>query len=83
MKDQIFHKLNNYFEPSILDVKNDSHLHSNHLQSPKSGNSHFSVKIKSKKLSHISRVDGQRMVYDLLKEELNSGVHALSIKIIY
>ena len=35
------------FKPSFLKVENESHLHKNHPQSPKGGNSHFYVEIKS------------------------------------
>ena len=83
MRSQIFHKLNNFFKPEVLEVKNESHLHSSHSQSPNTGNSHFFVEIKSKMLSSISRLDGQRLIYKVLNEELKTTIHALRIKIIY
>ena len=43
----IYKKLYESFKPSILEIENESHLHNNHPQSPKSGNSHFSIVIKS------------------------------------
>ena len=43
----IYKKLYHCFKPSILKIENESHLHKNHPQSPKSGNSHFSIVIKS------------------------------------
>ena len=43
----IYKKLNTNFKPSFLKVENESHLHKNHPQSPKGGNSHFYVEIKS------------------------------------
>lgn len=83
MKSQIFHKLNNFFKPEVLKVINESHLHSNHSQSPNTGNSHFFIEIKSDLLTSISRIEGQRLIYETLSEEMNSKIHALRIKIIY
>ncbi len=83
MKDIIFQKLNNYFSPKRLEVINESHKHASHKQSPRNGNSHFVVKIKSDKLSNLSRLEGQRQIYKILENELKKEVHSLSIKIIY
>ena len=78
----IYKKLFINFKPSFLKVENESHLHSNHAQSPKSGNSHFSVTIKSKILDKLNRIDGQRKVYDVLEKEMKNHIHALKIKIL-
>ena len=83
MKIKIYHKLKSFFDPSILEVVNESELHKGHSQSPNSGNSHFFVKIKSQKLSNVSKVNGQRMIYDVLSEEMSNEIHALRIKILY
>ena len=47
-----------------------------------SGNSHFSVTIKSEKLNGLSRVNGQRAIHKVLEKDLSEYIHALSIKII-
>ncbi len=78
----IYKKLNEYFEPSFLTVENESHLHSKHKQSPQNGNSHFSITIRSEHFKNLNRVQGQREIYHILKNELKSGVHALKIKIV-
>ena len=78
----IYKKLFIKFKPSFLKVENESHLHSNHAQSPKSGNSHFSVTIKSEVLDKLNRIEGQRRIYDVLKEEMKNHIHALKIKIL-
>ena len=56
----IYKKLFIKFKPSFLKVENESHLHSNHAQSPKSGNSHFAITIKSQALNKLNRIEGQR-----------------------
>ena len=78
----IYKKLFNNFKPSLLKVENESHLHSKHSQSPKTGNSHFAITIKSKIFDDLNRIDGQRRIYKVLEDEMKKGVHALKIKII-
>ena len=78
----IYKKLNTNFKPSFLKVKNESHLHKNHPQSPKGGNSHFYVEIKSSIFNNLSRVQGQQRIYKVLENEMKSFVHALRIKIL-
>tara|TARA_B100000989_G_C19210046_1_gene331452 strand:- start:274 stop:540 length:267 start_codon:yes stop_codon:yes gene_type:complete len=83
MRTKIYHKLNNFFNPSILEVINESEQHSGHLQSPKTGSSHFFVKISSTQLDNLSRLEGQRLIFKILKQEMSKEIHALRIKIIY
>ena len=78
----IYKKLNDFFKPEILKVINDSEKHKGHLGSPNSGNSHFSITIKSEKLRGLSRVVGQRAIHKVLEKDLSEYIHAISIKII-
>ena len=78
----IYKKLFLNFKPSYLKVENFSHLHNNHAQSPKNGNSHFSIVIKSEKFKKLTRIQGQREIYKALKLELKHNIHALSVKIL-
>ena len=78
----IYNKLHEFFKPEVLEVINDSEKHRGHSGSPNSGNSHFSVTIKSEKLNGLSRINGQRAIHQVLKKDLSEYIHALSIKII-
>jgi BolA protein len=78
----IYQKLTDFFSPQHLEIINESHKHQGHSGSPNTGNSHFSVVIKSKKLNNVSKLVGQRMIYSVLSEEMKKNIHALSIKII-
>ena len=78
----IYKKLFNFFKPEVLEVTNDSHKHHGHSGSPNTGNSHFTIKIKSTRLSQLTRIEGQREVYNVLKNEMQNQIHALSIKIL-
>mgnify|MGYP000275914270 FL=1 len=79
----IYKKLDKFFKPSYLKVTNDSEKHKGHENSPGTGNSHFSVEIKSEDLSSLSRIDGQRQIFSVLEKEMKENIHALAIKIIY
>jgi BolA protein len=73
-------KLKRAFQPQMLDVIDESHLHAGHSGSHPNGESHFRVKIVSQAFSGKNRVDTHRMVNDALAEELKSRVHALAIQ---
>ncbi len=68
------------FEPTRLDVVNESELHAGHRSSPGTGESHFRLLIVSPVFDGKSRVERHRMVNDLLAAELEAGVHALAFK---
>ena len=78
----IYNKLHEFFKPEVLEVINDSDKHRGHPGSPNSGNSHFSVTIKSEKLDGLSRINRQRAIHKVLEKDLSEYIHALSIKII-
>lgn len=44
------------------------------------GETHYKLKIVSEIFEGLSRIDRQRKVYDLLKDEFTSGLHALELK---
>jgi stress-induced morphogen len=70
--------------PVTLDLKNDSAKHAGHAEHLGSagftGETHYKLKIVSEVFNGLGRVDRQRKVYDLLRSEFNSGLHALELK---
>lgn len=77
-------KLQSAFEARILELEDVSYQHAGHAAvkaNPNSaaGETHFNVRIVSPKFEGQSLVKRHRMVYDALAEELQSGLHALSI----
>ena len=70
--------------PQALDLKNDSAKHAGHVEHLGSagftGETHYKLKIVAEVFEGLSRVDRQRKVYDLLKDEFTSGLHALELK---
>lgn len=76
---RIREKLMIAFEPTRLDVINESHLHAGHRSSPGTGQSHYRVLIVSPAFAGKSRVARHRMVNDALSDELKGRVHALAL----
>ena len=72
-------KLEQAFAPALLDIVNESHLHSGHAGSPGTGYSHFRVKIVSEFFRGQSRVAAHRQVVAVLADELRGTVHALAL----
>ena len=73
-------KLTTAFEPTRLEVVDDSDRHAGHSGAREGGESHFNVTIESPAFSGTPRVARQRMIHQALADELAGPVHALSIK---
>ena len=63
-----------------IEVEDKSFLHKNH-----SGNQpdkfHLKVKIKSKELKKMGRIDSNKRIYSILNEEMKHSIHSLQILI--
>lgn len=78
--DRIHQKLTAALAPLRLDIADDSHKHAGHAGARPGGESHFSVEIVSAAFEDQPRVARQRIVYEILKEELEGPVHALALR---
>ena len=78
--DAIRYKLTTAFEPTRLEVEDDSARHHGHAGATPGGESHFNVTIESAAFQGTPLVARQRMVYRALADELAGPVHALSVK---
>ena len=72
-------KLQRSFQPTRLDVINESHLHAGHRTSPGTGESHFRVLMVSPLFAGKSRLQRHRLVNEALAAELKGKVHALAL----
>lgn len=72
-------KLIERFAPARLDIIDESHRHAGHAGARPEGETHFAVTISSAAFAGLGRVARQRLVYEVLKDELASRVHALSL----
>lgn len=62
-------------EPTVLEIHNESFMHN----VPEGSETHFKLIIVSEKFEDVSRVNRHRMVNRLLADEMEHGLHALSL----
>lgn len=72
-------QLRSNFDPSELEVADESHLHVGHAGA-RDGRGHFRVRIRASAFAGQPLVKRHRMVYDALGEMMRTDIHALSIK---
>ncbi|KAF5949618.1 hypothetical protein HYC85_011611 [Camellia sinensis] len=77
---RIKEKLETELSPTELQVEDVSYQHAGHAGVKGSdGETHFNVKVVSMEFEGKSLVKRHRLIYGLLQDELQSGLHALSI----
>ena len=78
--ENIRQKINARLSPLTLEVKDESHLHAGHAGAREGGQSHFKLTVVSAAFEGLTPVARQRLVNDILREELSGPIHALSMK---
>lgn len=78
VEDQMKVRLQAAFAPEVLEIVNDSHRHAGHSGDDGSGNSHFSIKLRSAALAAMPRLARHRAVHAALGD-LNARVHAIAL----
>lgn len=68
-------KLQEGLRPEHLTVVNESHMHA----VPENSETHFKVVVVSAAFSDLNLVKRHQCVYEILENELQSGVHALAL----
>ncbi|KAL0301036.1 UNVERIFIED_CONTAM: SufE-like protein 1, chloroplastic/mitochondrial [Sesamum radiatum] len=77
---RIREKLEKELRPVELEIEDISYQHAGHSGVRGSdGETHFNVRVVSKEFEGKSLVKRHRLIYSLLQDELQSGLHALSI----
>ena len=78
--DEINIKLKKQIDIEELNIVDNSHKHKGHkFFSP--NKFHLHLQIKSLYLNSISRVSAQKLIMNILKEDLKTKIHALEITI--
>ncbi|MGD9617292.1 MAG: BolA family protein [Alphaproteobacteria bacterium] len=75
----IHQKLTAHLAPVRLEIADESHRHAGHAGARPEGETHFAVTIVSAAFTGLGRVARQRLVYQILAEELATRVHALGL----
>ncbi|WP_099866089.1 BolA family protein [Pararhizobium haloflavum] len=74
-------KLRDAFAPERIEVINESHLHAGHKpEFNGSGETHFRIRIVSGSFAGMSRIARHRALNELLRPEIEAGVHALALE---
>jgi len=74
--DTITHKVKQALNPAVLQLENESHLHSG----PRT-ESHFKLVVVAEHFQGMSKVRRHQVLYRLLQAELQGPVHALALHI--
>lgn len=80
LANQIEEKLFTAFAPDHLEVVDESYLHAGHAGARPEGETHFRVIIVAAGFEGLSRLERQRLVMDVLSDELSGPAHALAIR---
>lgn len=75
---RIQQKLETELDAVHVEVEDESHLHAGHAGA-KSGGGHFRAVIVSDRFAGLNRLESQRLVYQVLSEEMRGEIHALSM----
>lgn len=78
--DEITRRLTAAFQPTALEVVNESHRHAGHAGDDGSGESHFRVMIRAAAFAPMGRVERHRAVHAALGD-VTTRVHALALDI--
>ena len=69
-------------KPQYLEIIDETPKHSGHFESETLLETHLVIKISTDNLYNLSLVAQHKIINDLLKEEFQDGLHALSIRIL-
>jgi BolA protein len=71
--------LKTQFAPVHIALTDDSARHAGHAGAAPGGETHYKLSLVSTAFDGLSRVARQRLVYQALHEEFDTGLHALSL----
>lgn len=81
MKHTIEKRLQEALQPIQIEVIDESHLHAGHVGAKPTGNTHFRLKITSKKFNDLKPVARHQLVYSTLSDLMNNPIHALAMEL--
>lgn len=70
--------------PSLLEIRNDSHLHKGHNKdaAQKGAETHIHITIEAEKLKGITRFQKHQTIMELLADIMPTPLHAVSLKVL-
>ncbi|MFQ5543272.1 MAG: BolA family protein [Nitrospiria bacterium] len=79
VKEKIERKMKDILSATFVDVIDESWKHAGHAGAA-SGGGHFIVSVVSEKFEGVSLLNRNRLVFDVLKEEMQGEIHALVVR---
>ena len=73
-------KLQTQIDIENIVIEDKSFLHKKHIGNQK-GKFHLKIKIKSKELNKMSKIENNKKIYKILEEELKNNIHSIQILI--
>ncbi len=67
------------FAPQVCVIEDQSSQHAGHAGARPGGETHYRLALVSAAFEGLTRVARQRLVYHALREEFDTGLHALSL----
>lgn len=79
-QERIQQVLSEEFQPSSLEITDESWKHAGHAGAREQGGGHFALSIVSQRFSGLSRLQRHRLVMQALSQYFGPDIHALSIQ---
>ena len=81
LKESINKKINDQLKPSFFKIINFSDQHKNHYVGENNDTSHIKLIIVSELFDGHSRIERERIVHNILKEEIIKEIHSIRLKL--
>ena len=77
---EVKEKINKKISIEEIEIVDNSSLHRTH-KSFDAKKFHLKLLIKSKELRNLKKIDAHKVIFSILKDEMNNKIHALEIEI--
>lgn len=81
-RERLIEQLRASLSPTSIDVVDESHRHAGHAGARPGGETHYHVEIVSARFAGMSRIARHRLVHEIVHDEFENGLHALSLKLL-
>ena len=81
LEESINKKINDNLKPSFFKILNFSNQHKNHYEGDNKDTSHIKIIIVSELFDGHSRIERERIVHQILKEEILTEIHSIRLKL--
>tara|TARA_Y100000816_G_scaffold291609_1_gene283518 strand:- start:331 stop:612 length:282 start_codon:yes stop_codon:yes gene_type:complete len=81
LEESIDKKINDNLKPSFFKIINFSDQHKNHYDGDNKETSHIKIIIVSEIFKDHSRIERERIVHKILREEILSEIHSIRLKL--